>query len=82
MDDDGDDEKKKRLTKKMLPLQDFTKVQNILAGFPTVEKMTQAKDFFGLKLEMDKKDPLAFPLLQWLLLMLMLMLLLLLLPCG
>uniref|UniRef100_A0A6B2L6R2 Poly [ADP-ribose] polymerase n=1 Tax=Arcella intermedia TaxID=1963864 RepID=A0A6B2L6R2_9EUKA len=45
--------------------KDFNKVEQLLNLLPSVEKMTQAKDFGSLKKAMDDKSPHCFPLLQW-----------------
>jgi len=45
--------------------KDFSKVNTILSKFPSVEQMSQAKDFSDMKKRMDKAHENAFSLLQW-----------------
>jgi len=59
---DPKDAKKVILSEKS---KDFNLVNNILSRFPSVEKMSQAKDFSDMKAQMDKAHQYAYPLLQW-----------------
>jgi len=45
--------------------KDFTQVTAILTKFPSVEMMSQAKDFTDMKKQMDKAHQHAYSLLQW-----------------
>jgi len=40
-------------------------VDNILKNFPSVEQMSQAKDFTDMKNRMDRAHPYAYSLLNW-----------------
>jgi len=45
--------------------KDFDLIQKLLDSMPSVEEMTQAKDFMSMKERMDKAHLYCFPLLQW-----------------
>eukprot|EP01006_Ploeotia_vitrea_P023148 TRINITY_DN55592_c0_g1_i1.p1 TRINITY_DN55592_c0_g1~~TRINITY_DN55592_c0_g1_i1.p1 ORF type:complete len:747 (-),score=123.88 TRINITY_DN55592_c0_g1_i1:118-2169(-) len=44
---------------------DIPKVQKIFEAFPPVQALAQANDVQDMKLRLDAKEPLAYPLLQW-----------------
>jgi len=46
--------------------KDFQLVEQLLSKMPSVEKMTQAKDFISMKESLDRASPYCYPLLQWL----------------
>eukprot|EP01119_Soliformovum_irregulare_P013152 TRINITY_DN3472_c0_g1_i1.p1 TRINITY_DN3472_c0_g1~~TRINITY_DN3472_c0_g1_i1.p1 ORF type:complete len:429 (-),score=113.19 TRINITY_DN3472_c0_g1_i1:152-1438(-) len=45
--------------------KDFIQLSAVLSKFPSVEKMSQAKDFADMKKQMDKAHEHAYSLLQW-----------------
>ena len=45
--------------------KDIPQVNKLLSTFPSVQQMTQAKDFSDMKTQMDHAHPHAFPLLSW-----------------
>eukprot|EP01004_Peranema_trichophorum_P007696 NODE_646_length_2508_cov_21.667505_g553_i0.p1 GENE.NODE_646_length_2508_cov_21.667505_g553_i0~~NODE_646_length_2508_cov_21.667505_g553_i0.p1 ORF type:complete len:685 (-),score=90.11 NODE_646_length_2508_cov_21.667505_g553_i0:337-2391(-) len=47
--------------------KDYMKIRKVLQAFPSVKNIYQSTDLLELRRQLDMREPLAYPLLQWLL---------------